>query len=71
MDGDSVSGAFYEYGVTTLISDKSRVIKGGSWNDRPYWLSPGHAGSWKKTNHQVQLVSVALKLIWVHLKAWL
>jgi formylglycine-generating enzyme len=29
------------YGITTLISDKSRVIKGGSWNDRPYWLSPG------------------------------
>ncbi|MEP6724368.1 MAG: gliding motility lipoprotein GldJ, partial [Bacteroidota bacterium] len=25
----------------TLISDKSRVIKGGSWNDRAYWLSPG------------------------------
>ena len=29
------------YGITTLISDKSRVIKGGSWNDRPYWLGPG------------------------------
>ena len=40
-DGDSTSGSFYEYGVTTLISDKSRVFKGGSWNDRPYWLSPG------------------------------
>ena len=26
---------------TTLISDKSRVYKGGSWNDRAYWLSPG------------------------------
>ena len=24
-----------------MISDKSRVIKGGSWNDRAYWLSPG------------------------------
>ena len=31
----------YGYGKTTLISDKSRVYKGGSWNDRPYWLSPG------------------------------
>ncbi len=41
MDGDSLSGVNYGYGVTTLISDKSRVIKGGSWNDRPYWLSPG------------------------------
>jgi formylglycine-generating enzyme len=41
MDGDSVSGATYGYGKTTLVSDKSRVIKGGSWNDRAYWLSPG------------------------------
>jgi gliding motility-associated lipoprotein GldJ len=41
MDGDSTSGAFYGYGVSTLISDKSRVFKGGSWNDRAYWLSPG------------------------------
>ena len=41
LDGDSTSGATYGYGSTTLISDKSRVIKGGSWNDRAYWLSPG------------------------------
>jgi gliding motility-associated lipoprotein GldJ len=42
LDGDSlVAGVAYGYGVTTLISDKSRVIKGGSWNDRAYWLSPG------------------------------
>ena len=41
LDGDSASGAFYGYGSTTLINDKSRVIKGGSWNDRAYWLSPG------------------------------
>ncbi|TAF49802.1 MAG: gliding motility lipoprotein GldJ, partial [Sphingobacteriia bacterium] len=40
-DGDSSSYASYQYGITTLISDKSRVIKGGSWNDRAYWLSPG------------------------------
>jgi len=26
---------------TTLISDKSRIYKGGSWSDRAYWLSPG------------------------------
>jgi len=31
----------YEYGVTTLITDKARVVKGGSWNDPPYYLSPG------------------------------
>jgi gliding motility-associated lipoprotein GldJ len=41
LDGDSLSQAEYGYGKTTLISDKSRVFKGGSWNDRAYWLSPG------------------------------
>ena len=24
----------------TLISDQSRVFKGGSWKDREYWLDP-------------------------------
>ncbi|MFN4285347.1 MAG: SUMF1/EgtB/PvdO family nonheme iron enzyme [Lacibacter sp.] len=41
LDGDSLSGVQYGYGITTLISDKSRVYKGGSWNDMAYWLSPG------------------------------
>ena len=41
LDGDSLSQASYGYGLTTLVSDKSRVYKGGSWNDRAYWLSPG------------------------------
>ncbi len=27
---------------TTLISDKSRVYKGGSWNDRAYWVAGGN-----------------------------
>ncbi len=27
---------------TTLISDKSRVYKGGSWNDRAYWIAGGN-----------------------------
>jgi len=40
-DGDEESGYTYETNMTTLISDKSRVIKGGSWRDRAYWLSPG------------------------------
>ena len=30
----------YDYGNTTLISDHSRVYKGGSWADGPYYLSP-------------------------------
>lgn len=45
LDGDSLSGASYNYGITTLVSDKSRVIKGGSWMDRAYWLSPGNRRS--------------------------
>ena len=27
---------------TTLVSDKSKVYKGGSWRDRAYWLSAGN-----------------------------
>jgi len=41
MDGDERSSAFYDYGRHTLISNKARVYKGGSWADRPFWLSPG------------------------------
>ncbi|MCK9404518.1 MAG: SUMF1/EgtB/PvdO family nonheme iron enzyme [Chitinophagaceae bacterium] len=41
LDGDSSSNVLYNYGITSLISDKSRVYKGGSWDDRAYWLSPG------------------------------
>lgn len=39
-DTKEYTGKMYEYGVTTLISDKSRVYKGGSWADGPYFLSP-------------------------------
>jgi len=31
----------YQFGVTSLISDKARVYKGGSWRDRAYWMVPG------------------------------
>jgi gliding motility-associated lipoprotein GldJ len=40
-DGDSLSRFSYNYGQTSLISNDAKVIKGGSWNDRAYWLSPG------------------------------
>ena len=40
QDGDSDSGILYDE-QHSLISDKSRVYKGGSWADRAYWLSPG------------------------------
>lgn len=28
------------YGITTLVNDRSKVYKGGSWNDLPHWLNP-------------------------------
>ena len=28
-------------GFTSLVSDKVRVYKGGSWKDVAYWMSPG------------------------------
>lgn len=31
----------YEKDITSLISNRARVYKGGSWKDRAYWLSPG------------------------------
>lgn len=40
-DGDDSDVASYESGINTLISNKTRVYKGGSWKDRPYWLNPG------------------------------
>ena len=40
-DGDSSSFVSYNYGISTLINNKSRVYKGGSWRDRGYYLSPG------------------------------
>jgi gliding motility-associated lipoprotein GldJ len=31
----------YLYGKSSLINEKSRVYKGGSWADRLFWCSPG------------------------------
>jgi gliding motility-associated lipoprotein GldJ len=41
LDGDDAESVNYGYGEWSLISDRARVIKGGSWADRLYWLSPG------------------------------
>jgi formylglycine-generating enzyme len=40
-DADSMSLVTYNYGVSSLINDRARVFKGGSWADRAYYLSPG------------------------------
>lgn len=40
-DGDEDSWTTYDYGNSTLIDDRARVYKGGSWKDRAYFISPG------------------------------
>ena len=40
-DGDSKESAEYLYGISSLVSNKSKVFKGGSWADRLFWCSPG------------------------------
>ncbi|TND04258.1 MAG: gliding motility-associated lipoprotein GldJ [Bacteroidetes bacterium] len=53
-DGDGMSSIYYvdptaqqpnklmyEYGITSMLNDKARVYKGGSWKDRAYWMVPG------------------------------
>tara|TARA_B100001758_G_C18389022_1_gene601764 strand:- start:298 stop:1932 length:1635 start_codon:yes stop_codon:yes gene_type:complete len=35
------SNEMYAYGQTSLITDRTRVFKGGSWKDRAYYLNPG------------------------------
>ncbi|HEY4322371.1 MAG TPA: SUMF1/EgtB/PvdO family nonheme iron enzyme [Mucilaginibacter sp.] len=36
--GDTTNTALY--GATSLVSDHSKVYKGGSWNDLAFWLNP-------------------------------
>ena len=35
------TGKMYDYSITSMINDRARVYKGGSWKDGAYWLSPG------------------------------
>lgn len=37
----NTTNQMYEFGKSSMINDEARVIKGGSWKDRAYWLSPG------------------------------
>lgn len=52
LDGDIESSVYYDipdyegnpmydWGKTSLINDRARVYKGGSWADRIYWINPG------------------------------
>ncbi len=40
-DGDEPEYSTYNSGNNTLIDDHARVIKGGSWKDRVYYMTPG------------------------------
>jgi len=35
------SNEMYTYGTSSLVTDRTKVFKGGSWKDRAYWLNPG------------------------------
>lgn len=39
--GKPESAGMYEYSITSMVNDKARVYKGGSWKDRAYWMVPG------------------------------
>jgi len=39
--GKPESSSMYDYSMTSMINDKARVYKGGSWKDRAYWMVPG------------------------------
>lgn len=38
---DANENRMYDWGKTTLINDRARVYKGGSWRDRAYYIIPG------------------------------
>jgi gliding motility-associated lipoprotein GldJ len=37
---DSHSKTMYDFSVTSMINDRARVYKGGSWKDNSYWMMP-------------------------------
>lgn len=40
-EGRQDDNRMYDYGSSSLVNNEARVYKGGGWNDRAYWLSPG------------------------------
>ena len=37
---ENSNNRMYDWGKTTLISDRARVYKGGAWDDRAYYIQP-------------------------------
>jgi len=40
-DPERYNELMYEFGATSLINNKARVVKGGSWKDPAYYMVPG------------------------------
>jgi formylglycine-generating enzyme required for sulfatase activity len=40
-DKENDNNRMYDWGKTTLVNNRSRVYKGGSWRDRAYYTIPG------------------------------
>jgi formylglycine-generating enzyme required for sulfatase activity len=40
QNAEGGSETMYDYSVTSMINDKARVYKGGSWRDNSYWMMP-------------------------------
>lgn len=38
---DMYDGSKADNNLRSLVTDSTRVYKGGGWRDRAYWLSPG------------------------------
>jgi len=38
---EAENNRMYDWGKTSLVNNRSRVYKGGSWRDRAYWVIPG------------------------------
>lgn len=38
---NNTTNDLYQLNEASLVSDQTRVYKGGSWNDRAYWMVPG------------------------------
>jgi hypothetical protein len=41
VEKETDQNRMYDWGRTTLVNNRSRVIKGGNWRDRAYYTIPG------------------------------
>lgn len=41
LESDKQNMLMYQHGFSSLVNNNARVVKGGSWKDRAYWMVPG------------------------------